>query len=43
MTERQRAGGLKDRQAEEEERLVEKKTPNVILHSLCGVKGRRER
>lgn len=31
---------LTDRQAEEEERLVEKKTPNVILHSLHGAQGR---
>lgn len=31
---------MKDRQAEVEERLVEKKTPNVILHSLHGVQGR---
>lgn len=29
---------MRDRQAEEEERLVEKKTLNVILHSLHGVK-----
>lgn len=31
-----------DRQAEEEEKLVEKKMPNVILHSLHGVQGGRE-
>lgn len=43
MTEKQRASGVKHQQAEEEERLVEKKTLNVILHSLHGVKGRRER
>lgn len=29
--------------AEEEERLVEKKTPNVILHSLHGLEGWGER
>lgn len=40
---KQRASRVKHRQAEEEERLVEKKTLNVILHSLHGVKGRRER
>ena len=37
------ADAVKERQAEEDERLVEKKTPNVILHSLHGVQGRRER
>lgn len=36
------AGTVKDRQAEEKDREVEKKTPNVILHSLHGVQGRRE-
>lgn len=37
----QRAAKVEGRQAEEEERLVEKKTANVILHSLHGVEGRR--
>lgn len=38
-----RASAMK-RQREEEERLVEKKTLNVMLHSLHGVEGRgRER
>lgn len=37
------ANTVKERQAKEDERLVEKKTPNVILHSLHGVQGRRER
>lgn len=37
------ASNAKDRQADEEERLVEKKTQNVILHSLHGVQERRER
>lgn len=32
---------MKHSQAQEEERLVEKKTLNVILHSLHGVKGER--
>ncbi|TNN81708.1 hypothetical protein EYF80_008154 [Liparis tanakae] len=41
--ERRRASPAKDKQREKEERLVEKKTPNVILHSLHGVEGRRER
>lgn len=42
-TERLGVSAVKDRQAEEEERLVKKQTANVILHSIHGVQGRRVR
>lgn len=40
---RQREPAERTDRQEKEERLVEKKTLNVILHSLHGVKGRKKR